>query len=153
MEELSRGHRFFETGQMLRQFNFSAALGILPHSEMHVLGKIGEWIKEHGTGDVSLTDLTRKLEVSKPAVSRTLRNLENKGYIYRRVDEHDRRNTFVTLTEEGIKEMEHSMREICLYMDRALSHLTQEEIETFFYLSHKVHEGMQEELQRRQHKQ
>ena len=47
------------------------------------------------------------MQAPAPAVSRGLRSLEARKLIIRRVDEKDRRNTFVELTEEGIELTKH----------------------------------------------
>ena len=49
----------------------------------------------------TVSTLTRLMRVPQPAVSRTLRGLENNGYIRREVCREDRRNTYVTLTAAG----------------------------------------------------
>ena len=41
------------------------------------------------------------MRVAAPAVSRTLRSLEEKNYVERMVCEGDRRNVYVRVTEEG----------------------------------------------------
>lgn len=45
--------------------------------------------------------LAKTMCVAPPAISRSLKTLENKGYIARTVDEKDRRNTRVTITKAG----------------------------------------------------
>lgn len=53
------------------------------------------------SGDVKVSDIARYLELSAPAVSRTMKSLEEKEYIERQTDKQDRRNTFVKLTTKG----------------------------------------------------
>lgn len=53
------------------------------------------------SGDVKVSDIARYLELSAPAVSRTMKSLEEKEYIERHTDKQDRRNTFVKLTKKG----------------------------------------------------
>ena len=48
----------------------------------------------------TVSTLTRLMRVPQPAVSRTLRGLENNGYIRREVCREDRRNTYVTRLPE-----------------------------------------------------
>ena len=61
------------------------------------------WISRRKCVPVSYTHLTRTLP---PAVSRTLRGLEEKGYVERSADKKDRRNTYISLTEQGWKKGE-----------------------------------------------
>ena len=44
-------------------------------------------------------------------MSRTLRGLEEKGYVERSVDKKDRRNTYISLTEKGWKKGEEAGQE------------------------------------------
>ena len=59
--------------------------------------------KHCGGQGVRVSDIVRCRKIPAPAVSRSLRTLEQKGYIIRSVDRQDRRNTYVELTEAGTK--------------------------------------------------
>lgn len=61
-------------------------------------------------GDVKVSDIARYLELSAPAVSRTMKSLEEKEYIERHTDKQDRRNTFVKLTVKGEKQLKAWMK-------------------------------------------
>jgi DNA-binding MarR family transcriptional regulator len=50
---------------------------------------------------IYVNDLAEQLEVSKSMVSKMLQNLEQRDLIERAVDPHNRRNTFVFLTQKG----------------------------------------------------
>ena len=47
------------------------------------------------------SDIAKRLGITAPAVSKMLRSMEEKGYVERRVDEKDRRNTRVSITPDG----------------------------------------------------
>ena len=47
--------------------------------------------------------LVEQLDVSKPAVSRTLNSLETKGYVTRQPDPYDRRAQRIRLTDKALK--------------------------------------------------
>ena len=51
--------------------------------------------------ELTVSELTAKLKAKGPAVSRTLKTLEDKGYIERDVNKADRRNTYVKLRHPG----------------------------------------------------
>lgn len=57
--------------------------------------------KQNEAASLTLSDLAGFLEISSPAVSRMIKTLEDKGYVFRRVSEKDRRISFVSLTEKG----------------------------------------------------
>lgn len=54
-----------------------------------------------GTGSVKISKIAEVLDVAAPAVSRTLRGLEGRGYVLRSIDRSDRRNIYVEITLEG----------------------------------------------------
>ena len=62
------------------------------------------------SGDVKVSDIARYLELSAPAVSRTMKSLEEKEYIERHTDKQDRRNTFVKLTTKGEEQQKAGMK-------------------------------------------
>lgn len=52
-------------------------------------------------GKITISRLADRSKVLPSAISRTLRGLEEQGYVERTVDKGDRRSTYVTLTEAG----------------------------------------------------
>lgn len=87
---------------------------------------------------ISQETLARALKVSKATSTRAIQNLEKEGYVYRQVDEEDRRAYKVYLTEKG-KEMRGIILEKLLsFVDALLSDFTPEEKETFRQLVQKA---------------
>jgi MarR family transcriptional regulator, transcriptional regulator for hemolysin len=86
-------------------------------------------------------ELVEQLDVSKPAVSRALESLENKGYIVREVDPTDKRARRVLLTA---KAMEIGLRVEAVYSEIfsiATQGVPQNEIEDFIQLFARVSES------------
>lgn len=54
-------------------------------------------------GGVRQDDIVAGIEVSKPAISRTVKSLENKDYVLRMQNPHDRRSYIVWLTDKARK--------------------------------------------------
>ena len=67
-------------------------------------------INKGGVNYVTPTELSEVMEVTKPAISKMLNVLEDKGYIERQQDSKDRRAVYVTLTEKGQGVREESMK-------------------------------------------
>ncbi len=87
---------------------------------------------------ISQETLAKRLKVSKATSTRAVRSLEKEGYVYRQVDEEDRRAYKVYLTEKG-KEMRGVVLEKLLaFVDNLLSDFTPEEKEDFMHLLKKA---------------
>ncbi|AKB36655.1 Transcriptional regulator, MarR family [Methanosarcina siciliae C2J] len=87
---------------------------------------------------ISQETLARALKVSKATSTRAIQSLEKEGYVYRQVDEEDRRAYKVYLTEKG-KEMRGVILEKLLsFVDALLSDFTPEEKEIFRRLAQKA---------------
>ena len=86
------------------------------------------------------------MNVSVPAVSRTLRTLQQKQLIERSVDETDRRNIRVTLTAAGQNILEENMRRVVAKLNSILSVFSQEEMRTIAELYSKFAKAMAERL-------
>lgn len=59
--------------------------------------------RQKGENTLTITELAEKMDVKAPAISRTLKTLEDKRLVERKVNQADRRNTHVKLTEFGKK--------------------------------------------------
>ena len=52
-------------------------------------------------GKITISELASRAKMLPSAISRTLKGLEERGYVERNVNKNDRRNTYVELTEAG----------------------------------------------------
>ena len=97
---------------------------------------------------MTISELAAIARMLPSAISRTLKGLEEKGYVERTINKQDRRNTYVELTEEGKKQTcevrqvmrdfgktvmekldEHEVNELILYLNNIYS-IAEKEIET-----------------------
>ena len=105
---------FFDTMGSLRKLNISAMLPEINRGDFGILRMI-DYCNRNCTGQgAKVSDIVRCIKLPAPAVSRSLGTLERKGFIVRSVDQSDRRNTYVELTEAGhetLKETEAIMNE------------------------------------------
>ncbi len=99
----------WEALHMFRKLNIGSILPHLNKGEFvlmngiyHVQKKIGS---EHG---VKMSELAEYTHALPPAVSRSIKALEEKGYVRRFVDQKDRRNTLVEITEAGQEVLQES---------------------------------------------
>ena len=97
-ENMSYSQKFAAIIARLHKLKFGNMLTGISEIEFKTMSAISRISK---SGDVKVSDIARYLELSAPAVSRTMKSLEEKEYIERHTDKQDRRNTFVMLTTKG----------------------------------------------------
>ena len=86
----------------LLQVWHSLPMGGLPMGEFLMLQLIRHRMEKGAEASgVYVSELTQCVRASPPAVSRTLRRLEEKGLAQRKTDPKDRRTTYVVLTDGG----------------------------------------------------
>ncbi len=92
---------FFRVVYSFKKLNISKMMPDITHAELGTMSMIYRCREESSDGGVKVSDLVNRMEVAAPGVSRTLKKMEEKGYIIRSVDKTDRRNTYVELTPKG----------------------------------------------------
>lgn len=97
-ENMSYSQKFAAIIARLHKLKFGNMLTGVSEIEFKTMSAISRISK---SGDVKVSDIARYLELSAPAISRTMKALEEKEYIERQTDKQDRRNTFVKLTKKG----------------------------------------------------
>lgn len=103
--------------------------------------------QEEHPGGCTVSTLTRLLRVPQPAVSRTLRSLENNGYVCREVCREDRRNTYVTLTAAGAAEVQKANQLLEKFHRGVQTRFTQEESDQLMELLRRLYTAASEELE------
>ena len=83
---------------------------------------------------VMLVKLTEIAGYSPPALSRTLKNLEQKGFVERSVDEKDRRNIYVTVLPKGLEVWLEENRKLYAFLQGVIETFTPEKADTFIKL-------------------
>ena len=78
--------------------------GMTP-SEFSVLCCAEQFPRKHGGTAASVADIAALMGVSVPAVSRTLRSLQGRGWIERTIDEDDRRRILSVFTEDEMRDV------------------------------------------------
>jgi DNA-binding MarR family transcriptional regulator len=87
----------------IRRLDFSKQIGGITEREYFFLRILDYLSSKLGSEPVYVSSIVSELDISGPAVSKMLKNLEEKQLISRRTDASDRRNTVVALTDKGRK--------------------------------------------------
>lgn len=139
----NNGMDFLRAMHNIGKLNLSDELNIMAKSEMIIISTI----LKSDDKEIRVCDIAKRLNVSTPAVSRTLSRLEQKGYIKRTIDKTDRRNTHIKTTQKGKDAFCLDMKIMSDFMNNSLKHLDSDEINQLICLVKKLQNGIESELQ------
>ncbi|MGM9536105.1 MAG: MarR family winged helix-turn-helix transcriptional regulator [Intestinibacter sp.] len=87
---------------------------------------------------VKTSDIGKCLFMKKPATSKMLNNLEDKGYINRFSNKIDRRVTYVDLTQKGVDLLEKHHKQMLEYTNKIIDRMGEDDIEELIRLLNKL---------------
>lgn len=124
----------FRAMSQFRKLKFSDMFPNISRAEFFTMSMI---MDKGENGKITISELATKAHVLLPAMSRTLRGLENKGYVERNVNKQDRRNTYVELTEQGKKITLQTRTSMCEFGRAVMEQVDEEEMKRLIsYLNH-----------------
>lgn len=99
----------------------------------------------YSNGDgVKQDDIVSGVDVSKPAISRTVTSLVKKGYITRKHSPTDKRAYLVYLTEKARREEEHIQKQYADLVIAAAAGIPEDKIEEFIEIFRQVADNLEE---------
>jgi DNA-binding MarR family transcriptional regulator len=131
----------------IQMCNAPLVLGDVTHLEfftLEVLHKFKE--KDPQSKGIYVSELACNLKASPPVVSRMLRTLEGKGHITRSVDEVDRRNTYILLTEKGENMRQQAVFQLEVLFKKVFLSMGEEEMETLLMLWNRFADLLEQEF-------
>ncbi len=136
--------------QLMRRMR-KARLNVLSeqviYTEYFALEQISRYMEEHpGSGGIYVSELALSMNIVPPAASRLLNSMENKGFIARKVDPGDRRNTFVCLTPSGEEVLAQTARDMDALKTRLVHRMGREDLIALIDLWTKLADIMEEEM-------
>ena len=105
-------------------------------SEALVLFTALDFASETGK-HITVAETAKRLGVSMPSVSRSLRSLSEKGYIERDFNENDRRSVRIIVTASGEEKFQGIMQRICATLDKTLEIFSDEELSQMIELQNR----------------
>lgn len=135
-------HKMFQFQYNMARISYWDIVDNLAKSEYILMRKIATCHENNHR--LTLTQIAHELQLSNPAISRTVKNIEAKQWIVRENDEDDRRNSFVVLTPLGEAELKKASSVIHQVMQEALNKVGEKEMLEFFELGNTIHEAMLE---------
>lgn len=133
-----------DTIHRFQRLQFGTLVGGMPKRTFFTLQAI-KTLNEKEAG-VSVTHVTELMKCSMPGVSRTLKKLEEKGYIERGIDKKDRRNTYVTITQAGKDEVDKLENILQDFGDDIIEKMGKEDVEQLIDLLDKLYVITEEKI-------
>lgn len=144
MEEYGANKKLLEATMRMKNFRASEKLNIMPKSEFVTMDIILNY-EAKGISNINISEISRILEISAPAVSKNIKRIEQKGYVCRIVDGKDRRNTYVAATDKGRDKFKEDCIKMNNFMNKVFSHLSASEIDSLVLLINKICDAIEEE--------
>lgn len=94
------------------------------------------------------TALGPKMGMEPTSLSRTLKTMEERGLIYRKVDKVDKRKVLIFLTKEGVKLRKEVKNFIVGFNERIIDTVSNEKLRAFFEVVQKVDVIIEDELKK-----
>jgi DNA-binding MarR family transcriptional regulator len=93
--------------------------------------------KKHGTPSTSLGPL---MGMEPTSFSRILKNMEEKGFIYREKNPDDGRGVLIKLTEFGFEKRNISKQHVAQFNETIRKHISEEKIKHFFEVTETIND-------------
>lgn len=119
--------------------------------EFMMLGAINNCLEEKKENNINepgvkVSELSCTVHSTKPATSKMLRALEEKGYIERISDDKDRRVVYIRLSADGEKKLKEAFNRMHHFADRTIKRLGEEDAKELIRMLKKFYEAVDEEL-------
>ena len=95
--------KFEELFKAMHQFHKLRMGEMMPNVSGADFWAMNNIVNKSEDGKITISELAKKTNVLPSAISRTIRGLEDKGYVERTINKNDRRNTYVEMTDRGIE--------------------------------------------------
>lgn len=143
---------FFDAMNQIRKIRIGDLFPEMTKADCMTLMAINHYNRMKEGDILKVSELAEKIHTKPSAVSRTLKNLEEQGLITRTVNQADRRNTYVTLSEygrEACEKMEHTMSE---FAEAMLSRMDKEDLKRLVTYLNELHQVAIEEIELRKNR-
>lgn len=118
----------------------------LPFNESFICGILHHNAQAHPEKKITATELCERTNMQKSQMNRTLNSMEEKGLIFRKRSEKDKRQVFVSINMDNAEIYENQHKKILEFVDTVLDKVGREKaeeiIQLFTLISNKAKEVM-----------
>ena len=130
----------------LHSITFNPLIDEVNSSEYGILKIVYKMNNEQNDSFVKVSDISKRLGVSTPSVTKVLNSLEKKELIIRKIDKENRRNTLVHLTDKGICVKKQNDKTLAKFIENVYERVGRENIVQFLQLSELIYLAFDEEV-------
>lgn len=151
MEDLQK--KFFDIMCSFQKLHFYRILPGINMSDLAILKTLKQLESQQKEGErgVLVSAIVGEMHVPAPAVSRNLKNLEEKDYLIRYVHKKDRRNTCVEMTREGEAILETSNQAISEFNQSVFREMGEKDMERLLAYFMKLYRVTEAEIANREY--
>lgn len=92
------------------------------------------------------TQLGPRMGMEPTSLSRTLKTMETKGYIYREIDKEDKRKVLIFLTPKGVELRKEVRTKVVSFNEKLLKSIPDKKLQAFFDVMEILDEHVEDEL-------
>lgn len=141
--------KLFSTMHQFQKLRIGDLFPEMTKGDCMTLMAIEHFNKEKETGILTVSELADKMHSKASSVSRTLKFLEDKGYIERSINKSDRRNTYVRLTEAGTVELKRCEEMMGDFAQAVIQRMDEEDMRRLIAYLDELYAVAKEEIQLR----
>lgn len=117
--------------------------------DFRVMDSIYRYREQHPEAPgIYSSEIAQNCFVTRPAISRQLQQLENRGWIQRRVDPHSKRSAFVDLTNKGREVLLQHYEDSKTFHDNVYYRMGEQQMENLLESVRQLTAAMEQEVQR-----
>ncbi|MGL5695342.1 MAG: MarR family winged helix-turn-helix transcriptional regulator [Peptostreptococcaceae bacterium] len=97
---------------------------------------------EYKDKGIKASELSKCLMIAKPAISKVINALEEKGYVERIADKSDRRVVYINITEAGISILDEENKRFEMFTKRVVEKMGEEDTDEMIRLFKKMYDSI-----------
>ncbi len=135
-----------ETIKLLHSISINPVIQGLNSNEYFSLKILDSLTDGEQRKSAHVSDITKRMNIAAPSVTKLLNSLETKGYIVRKNDCSNRRNIDVFITEKGIDVKNEADSVLSEFVANVYNRVGRENIEQFLQLAKLISKAIDDEI-------
>ena len=136
----------FRSMNQFRKLKFAEMFPMISRTDFFVMCTI---MDKGENGQITISELASRAKMLPSAISRTLKGLEERGYVERNVNKNDRRNTYVELTDAGKMVIEEARKTMAEFGKSVMAQVDEEDMKRLISYLDNIYRIAEKEIETR----